>query len=183
MKPDINSIENSVDQHCFPNMCVHHMNMKYRMVWTTFFMLVPGQVNRNFQRFLNEMGLGWVFPQPCLLICSLLGPMEFSIKLHTIKSEWFIVSWGVTGYNFQKYCISFSEDQFWFSKQHRLMKCCIVRHFIWVFTVCQSTCLGVCSHQRVKHTVASPASLHCGPWARHIYPSLVLVQPRKTHPV
>ena len=27
---------------------------------------------------------------------------------------------------------------------------------------------------------ASPASLHCGPWARHIYPSLVLVQPRKT---
>ena len=29
---------------------------------------------------------------------------------------------------------------------------------------------------------ASPASLHCGPWARHIYPSLVLVQPRKTRP-
>ena len=29
---------------------------------------------------------------------------------------------------------------------------------------------------------ASPASLHCGPWARHIYPSLVLVQPRKARP-
>ena len=29
---------------------------------------------------------------------------------------------------------------------------------------------------------ASPASLCFGPWARHIYPSLVLVQPRKTHP-
>ena len=26
------------------------------------------------------------------------------------------------------------------------------------------------------------ASLRCGPWARHIYPSLVLVQPRKTRP-
>ena len=26
------------------------------------------------------------------------------------------------------------------------------------------------------------ASLRCGPWARHIYPSLVLVQPRKTVP-
>ena len=26
---------------------------------------------------------------------------------------------------------------------------------------------------------ASQASLSCGPWARHIYPSLVLVQPRK----
>ena len=25
-------------------------------------------------------------------------------------------------------------------------------------------------------------SLHCDPWARHIYPSLVLVQPRKTKP-
>ena len=30
--------------------------------------------------------------------------------------------------------------------------------------------------------VTSPASLCCGPWARHIYPSLVLVKPRKTHP-
>ena len=29
---------------------------------------------------------------------------------------------------------------------------------------------------------ASPASPHCSPWARHIYPSLVLVQPRKTRP-
>ena len=27
---------------------------------------------------------------------------------------------------------------------------------------------------------ASPASLRRGPWARHIYPNLVLVQPRKT---
>ena len=33
------------------------------------------------------------------------------------------------------------------------------------------------------HTVfRSPASLRCGPWARHIYPSLVLVQPMKTRP-
>ena len=29
---------------------------------------------------------------------------------------------------------------------------------------------------------ASLASLYCGPWARHIYPILVLVQPRKTRP-
>ena len=28
----------------------------------------------------------------------------------------------------------------------------------------------------------SPASQRCGPLARHIYPSLVLVQPRKTRP-
>ena len=29
---------------------------------------------------------------------------------------------------------------------------------------------------------ASPVSLLCGSWARHIYPTLVLVQPRKTSP-
>ena len=29
---------------------------------------------------------------------------------------------------------------------------------------------------------AAGTSLHCGPWARHIYPSLVLVQLRKTRP-
>ena len=29
---------------------------------------------------------------------------------------------------------------------------------------------------------ASSASLRCGPWSRHIYPSSVLVQPRKTRP-
>ena len=30
--------------------------------------------------------------------------------------------------------------------------------------------------------VESPASLRCGPYARHIYPSLVLVKPRKIRP-
>ena len=29
------------------------------------------------------------------------------------------------------------------------MKCCNMQHFIWVFTVCQSTCLGVSGAQRV----------------------------------
>ena len=38
-------------------------------------------------------------------------------------------------------------------------------------------------HDSIEGPVqASPASLRCGPWAKHIYPSLVLVQPRKTHP-
>ena len=40
-------------------------------------------------------------------------------------------------------------------------------------------CLTQTEGPRVQ---ASPASLRCGPWARHIYPSLVLVQPRKTCP-
>ena len=34
----------------------------------------------------------------------------------------------------------------------------------------------------VQLVLASPASLRCGPRARHIYPSLVLVQPRETRP-
>ena len=33
-----------------------------------------------------------------------------------------------------------------------------------------------------RRVLASPAPLRCGPWARHCYPSIVLVQPRKTHP-
>ena len=38
------------------------------------------------------------------------------------------------------------------------------------------------SRQKGHRIRASPASLRYGPWARHIYPSLVLVQPRKTRP-
>ena len=40
-------------------------------------------------------------------------------------------------------------------------------------------CLGWLQTER-PWVWASLASLCCGPWARHIYPSLVLVQPRKT---
>ena len=32
-----------------------------------------------------------------------------------------------------------------------MMKCRIMWHFIWVFTVCQSTCLGISGPQRVEH--------------------------------
>ena len=40
-------------------------------------------------------------------------------------------------------------------------------------------CLTLLERPRVW---ASPASLRCGPWAKYIYPSLVLVQPRKARP-
>ena len=39
------------------------------------------------------------------------------------------------------------------------------------------------SRRRGRGFRDSPASLRCGPWVGHFYPSLVLVQPRKTHPV
>ena len=38
------------------------------------------------------------------------------------------------------------------------------------------------SWEDVIITITTPASLRCGPLASHIYPSLVLVQPRKTRP-
>ena len=47
-----------------------------------------------------------------------------------------------------------------------------LRQFFWVPT----------TYVMVERVRASPASLRCGPWARHINPSLVLVQPRKTRP-
>ena len=50
------------------------------------------------------------------------------------------IYWGVTGYNFQ-IVLNFFLWRSFLSKQavQILMKCCIMQHFIWVFTVCQST--------------------------------------------
>ena len=50
--------------------------------------------------------------------------------------------------------------------------------------VCLSGCLCICSLWPLFNTTNSfrMASLRCGPWARHICPSLVLVQPRKIRP-
>ena len=64
-----------------------------------------------------------------------------------------------------------------------LIKCNMMWHFIWVFTICQS--LPFRNHWYIKRKCrvldsrpqvrASPGSLRCGPCGRHIYPSLVLV--------
>ena len=37
--------------------------------------------------------------------------------------------------------------------QVEFMKCSNMLHFIWVFTVCQSTCLGASSIQRAKYQI------------------------------
>ena len=42
-------------------------------------------------------------------------------------------------------CTSVPEDCFYLGKQYRP---CIVWHFVFIFTACQSTCLGVPSKQR-----------------------------------
>ena len=55
--------------------------------------------------------------------------------------------WGVTGYNFKKKLSYSFEDRFCLS----MMKCHIMRHIIWTFTVCQSTRLGVSGLRSINH--------------------------------
>ena len=88
----------------------------------------------------------WVF-------CPFFRPMEFSIKPDTIKSVWLVtcIYWGVTGYNFQIFLHFFVwRAILYYQTVHTLMKCCIIQHFICVFTVCKSTQLGVSSAQRIN---------------------------------
>ena len=56
---------------------------------------------------------------------------------------------GMSGYNLKKKCILFPEDLFYLYKQCRPW-CSIMLHFIWVFTVCKSTSLGVSRIQAVE---------------------------------
>ena len=78
------------------------------------------------------------------------GPGYISISSHTryrlrFAARWVILNggkyWGggggVTGYNFRNIFLNSIDKQY----------CRIMRHFIWVFTFCQSTRLGVGSHR------------------------------------
>ena len=62
--------------------------------------------------------------------------------------------WGSQVVNFHLSCTSVTDDCFYFDKQ-TLMKCRNMPHFIWVFTVFQSTRLGVSSIQRSKHIISA----------------------------
>ena len=76
---------------------------------------------------------------------------------HLIKKSWDspLYNIGVPGYNLQKKYFLLSQDMFYLI----LIKYSIELHFIWVFTVCKSTRLGVSRIQRVNmHTVYC---LHC----------------------
>ena len=53
---------------------------------------------------------------------------------------------------------------------------------LWVLGSAVAQWLSAWCETEGPRVRASPASLRCGPWARHIYPSLVLVRPRKTRP-
>ena len=64
------------------------------------------------------------------------------------------IYWGVAGYNFQQIVYFFLWSLILsYQTVQILMKCCIMWHFIWVYTVCQSTRFGVSGLQKVKHLV------------------------------
>ena len=56
----------------------------------------------------------------------------------------------VSGYDFKKYCILLSEIFLPLQTAKTMMKCIIMLHFIWVFTTCKSTSLGISWIQRFK---------------------------------
>ena len=96
-------------------------------------------------------------------VITLFRPIEFSNKLHKIKSGWSIVY--IEGpqviISEKKHCISFYGYRFCLSKQCTSIKCRIMRHFIWVFTLCQSTSLGVSSFRRVKKASEGKTAVAC----------------------
>ena len=91
------------------------------------------------------------------------GFLLFPFKLNMISLPWIMNRWGKHGWKFKNSKIlTFRNSNF---------ETCRMPTKINNFK-----CV---TNQKVR---ASPASLHCGPWPRRIYPSLVLVQPRKTRP-
>ena len=76
--------------------------------------------------------------------------IDFYIKFNTIKSKWSIVYIdGSQVITFKKKIIKFLSVKTDWQTVQTLMKCCILQHFICVFTVCKSTHLGLCHLQRV----------------------------------
>ena len=79
------------------------------------------------------------------MFLTLFRPMEFSIKFGRVKSEWSVVYIEGSQVIISKYCFTFflanGADPEEMSQ---------LRHFIWVFTFCESTHLGVSNLQRLN---------------------------------
>ena len=80
--------------------------------------------------------------------------MDFPIHIDTVSHGLPIVDFKGSQVEVSKLsCISVPDLCFNLRKRvQTLMKCSIMLHFIWVFTVCQSTGFGVSSKQRVNST-------------------------------
>ena len=94
--------------------------------------------------------------------------MDSPIWFYTINLGWFIVYVKGSQVIISKLrCILVSEGFFSPCQTvQTLMKCLMVWHFIWIFTVCHSTCSGVSSVQRVdkgchETIIIPPANFVC----------------------
>ena len=78
--------------------------------------------------------------------------MEFLIKFDTVKSGWSIVYIEVSQVKFLKKNLSLKIDFALANSADpdEMLHNVAMRYFIWVSTVCQSTCFGLSGHQRVK---------------------------------
>ena len=91
-----------------------------------------------------------------LLKFSLLCPYKNIPPLLLKLREDLAKQWGNPLPRINLECISVHENRFYLLVQTvGLIKCCIMQHFIWVLTVCQSTCLLVSSIQIVNPFPAS----------------------------
>ena len=78
-----------------------------------------------------------------LTLCILIDSSFWSV---TVDMEWSIVKYlGVSGYNLKIYRINLSEDLFTITNSVDPEE---MEHFIWVFTDCKSTHLGVSHIQK-----------------------------------
>ena len=98
----------------------------------------------------------------------------------------------------QRYTLSTDSIQLWWLRwslaleaDHQRWTATMPSLYLNTNNICYHFCINWESNDSVVECLArdrgprvraSPASLRCGPWARHIYPSLVLVQARKTRP-
>ena len=116
--------------------------------------VMVGTYHYYFCQYRNKRGrvtevMLWivVFTETSFFVSTLYALMDSSFWFDSMNLGWFTVYFeGHMLKLCKKYCISFSEDRFCFSKQSRPWKnvaLYVMRHFIWVFTVCQSTHLRV----------------------------------------
>ena len=79
--------------------------------------------------------------------------MAISINFDVVKSGWSIVYIEWSHLLFLNVIEFLSQkNDIVLANSTDLVESCVLQHFIWVFTVCQSTCLEVSSLQKVKMT-------------------------------
>ena len=110
----------------------------------------------------------------CLFVCLSVNSY-FSVKDFSATTWVRILKFGKRLDSDELYCVTKNSHIFHISPF-------ICSFFLFPMRERSGSVVECLTRDRRAGVRASPASLCCGPWARHIYPSLVLVQPRKTRP-